>query len=1602
MKACVIDREIICENIYADAAEIDENVTVVDGHIMFSSVEKLDEFVRKSREKYDIEGENSILYVNRDQWCAIVDDTSLIEEMAAFETPHEPYYQESVSVSTPEYHVSPKQLDFYYKYVKKMNNIVESMYVTIRNMRDMIKSKDISVDEKQDLLTSIVQYSTVVAQIKEQTKKIERNINAMTNQLAEVKSVLEYFVANFKYIKEPGLTEIGYELFDAVEQYCDILGSKKKSTIPAQMAGEDVDIALKGIRSDIKSLRLSFENQNDESVQTYLQTDPILAAVSSGELDLKSILSDPQSETYKTLFGGAAINDIGFLQRLFLNVDTSSSQDGVIPQLMMNKFDMIAQDNNNEATAKKEQLISYAKRMKAIGIDMESQKDMDFIFEKTSDGIRTGNIISVFSPEFRKTRSNFYDAQYNGKTADILQMIKDDLEYLDIFKFSFMHASRNEIMSRNDFDSEFYECCENIFYEMTGNRDAFRQWLDRRGEDAAYEASMRSKIGDTTFDEITDNIKCLVVEFWHSNRGNIKNMRHMNPFMIMEAFDKIKSGNSASLDANGRVYRFANLSLIPSKESGYNADFRKFFLEGDDEKAKLKRDFYNFVYDNFTMFQLLYTGKNSLRSMFLDENAIDAAVDAVKGVVRLDDLNANLRNLKRSALQWLEDKFYSTPYVSSDDSKVAYNYSDQSKSRYNSILSLISKKTKEEVDKMGKDLGIERSKYKNDSDYHDAIARKISLEGYNTNFYEVFMKSFDLYYAQKTRNEMYPIAKMLQRQYMSYVTEQGHSRENANERMRNWIMRAIQKIETDDTGQANGKLSKITVLRNILSRFDEMPLVSKFLNSKLMKRMSEDERELVAMIKKAKKDIDGDTPVEFEYEGVSYMRKMSGGQMVYMKTIGGQYKILTEEDAIKNFKDKLKRYYDKELSKIGTDATLQNLINLIESLLIYKMLAGVSTSGLFNRIEGHLANAEMDATGYYWTPGNLNYVEQFFLGAGLQRYITASGEKAIVKYLGADKDSQWIKRLDIIRKISDQTNIFQDMKNQFDRNVEGVQKGVKRHNFDLFQLSVTNPEFKNQMSVVLARMMDVNIKDKNGVMHKMFDKQTGEFTCFDIVDNKLVLKSDFDIPENQCWVTFKSTINNGTKASPSFVFAQQCKIAIKDIHGDYRKNAALGYNRNAIMRAMMMLRRWMPSKVMRGWSQGEGYNLMMGKGAQSGVWYDVVTKSKGPMMLLPLFLSTIRLHKGPIKTLVGAGGSMYMFCSVMKNRLGARKGQIQSNVTMLEESVEMVKAMLYEVAIFIPRNLPRIFGKRFEFDASKHSFNDRDGRFKDEYGEVTLGNFRACARQTATYFYLTALGVIAKMLFWNPDDGDDDDRRKIYNWMDNNFENILSSTTATLFMLDNIEDKADVGNIPIVRWVGDLQRFCSAVNEMNSDKIKKYGEKAFLPIRLPSKRNSFNPFENEFEYQKDTWDDRYIKNLKTDGEWGAEQDYKHIRADIKRQYVEMWKDKELPDYAKEALAQQMKDKGYNDVYDIPEKVFKDMVSNSNLIPSRKQKQYKGKDYKFMHDVLIKEYENNQYLDDNTLMFIFGGYDNRLKAYFQRMYNDEYQWVRDNPYIDDGD
>jgi hypothetical protein len=370
-----------------------------------------------------------------------------------------------------------------------------------------------------------------------------------------------------------------------------------------------------------------------------------------------------------------------------------------------------------------------------------------------------------------------------------------------------------------------------------------------------------------------------------------------------------------------------------------------------------------------------------------------------------------------------------------------------------------------------------------------------------------------------------------------------------------------------------------------------------------------------------------------------------------------------------------------------------------------------------------------------------------------------------------------------------------------------------------------------------------------------------------------------------------------------------------------------------------------------------------------------------------------------LKKIAGGTSTIYAIREVVKGRNQANNEQIQENVSAGMAQLEYLKSIAWEVLYFIPRlaGQSKMFGKRsneisyqgdqfikqygqqkmVELGLQKGVISDEEyERLMELHGKAIVGNFRATAREVANLICVAAIGVITKCIFWNDDDGPEDDRRLFYNWVDNNVNKILQSTNDTMFMLNSIEDKYSVDGLPILRWVNDSYNFFAELNQGDWEGARKYGfrslpvprgiffedELAALHGDIPLLGMVTTPFMSSYEYKKGEYSDILAKSWATKGNYQVEQRIKKIREDAVEHYLKQINRKKLSVENKRKLDEYLRKNKYEvtDIYKLDnEKQLKNAIRNA-LIPNKSKKEYRD----YSNRDMLKVYEN--YLNEENI------------------------------------
>lgn len=1652
---CKVTQPVVENHFYNKVLEIDGDAFFSDGIIHCSSKEKFDQCVELLRE-YETDNfmaseTGPMIAVNEKSMTIKVLENKAVLSGYEMEESDELYSTVGES-SMPRYKENNIDNSYIGKWKSKIYRQKREISAEIRKLNTERNKKDISNERRSEIIQQQKILIEISKRIDDQIEimkanNVNANFDAMTTAVQIGLDTMEYLLSD-ENINVLTLEQIGI-LRKTIETNGFIIENyyspKNASRTVSARGLVDFDLndeqnAVINEQHTAYNLLLERYNQYLSNKQLeYIKTNGLLAQKLGIDMMTNVVIpgkENVKNERFKKLFGGAELKDKGFWEYLGLNMDRSFSSTSLLEQTMQMEYDRKTMQWNQFAYEKSERLVRLGKELKKYGINIETWEGSSFLREKDKNGKDTENLITAFVPGFlnkvRKMRElNTFGTGSNAFTrgAEKATAIYNDFDVIDITKLpEFTDDDElKEILVQLGFDAGITE--SNLV------------------ADARYQEELKSKLGPCYEDYILDmknRLRNFALKYQNAimagaTQEEIDKLRTENPITIISKINEMNSRYSGNMlsefftinVAGGHkwVLDYNKMTYIPKKDSDYNQEFRRNFC-GTDRISQLKRDLYREMLDIYSEINATYLN-GSQNGYVADPSSRRYAKISPDFVDKFDDAQNypdKLKALMYSAWDKCKEHLYTDHFYHTDEDAVAKNYMDIQQQKYKTFMKLLhSGMSNEQIDVMAAEVEIKKSDYTDNEEYLEAIAKEHSMRCFSKNILKSTTNLLYLYAAQKAREEFYETAKLIERQYQTYtINGKEGARETANKQMHEWIMRVIQKIEINTHDSLiDKKLKDVIFLRTLMEKTSESTIIQKVLNKALSSKMDAEEKRAYNELKKLLDGFDRTKEFEFKFNYVTYKYDptQQGDAKFQQKSPGDTEFYSLGANGEETFNNAYNKYIANEMDRIGHDITFKGIIDLVQSLVIFKALAGISSSGIFNRVEGHLAAAEVDASGYLWTPGNLAKAEKLFFGAGMHRYVNENGDPKFFP------DSKGAKRRRILQIFADRTGIFQDMKNQFDKTIDTSPGTTMTHNWDLYQFSITNPEFKNQMGMTVSCMFDLKVKDNDGNWHP-FITDDGEFTLYDIKDGKLVLKEGFD-RYNKEWIEF-STIKEEVAEMTSHgitkkvkntwtdiaLFVAKQKDMISTIQGDYRKTGCVGYSSSLLLKQIMTLKRWYPSKVYRAWNSGVGYNIAMEnvdkegnvtgtendkyiRVRQSGKYYDSMMYGGLLMTALPVVMATQKLDKGIVKTSANTILGLYLAIKTIKSRLGADHTERLGEMAMAD--FELLKNILFETIFFLPRTLPfikkdKFLGKRsdeiaYQDEVMIRSLGEKKAKdlgikkedFETEeeyeahvnqYGKIVVGNFRSVARETASRIVIWCIGLIAKAILWDPDDGDDDERRQYCNWVDNNVNKILQSTNDCMYMLNSLQDKYSVDSLPLIRWVNDITNFMMAAQKGDTEKLAKYGLRS-LPLprgiiyegQLTFSPNNFSlldPFDifkSGYEYKKDEWSDKIVKDMKTGGEYTLEREYKAYRDEAVKAYVKKYKKKKFSDSELNSMRKYMKRNGYKEdsVYDLDDKKMKTVIRNT-FLPNRSKKAFRNHSTKQM----VEEYK--KLFDENDLSY----------------------------------
>lgn len=1334
--------------------------------------------------------------------------------------------------------------DNFYEYFKYKENLLSKTSKMLKNLRRDRKNpkKDI-----KKVNSEIQRLSAIQLELKQDIEALKKNdvlymFNALTREIEDLNKSLDD-LTDIEDIK--GRLEFLYKFVIGTT-----IDNTEVSDLPNlsyfQHAGiMEISKAILDLNTKyldrLSALKDEIINQDVSYVNNILNNSEIT------EDDIKNMFN--------------SMDDIGMLEKTFLGIGQASGQETVLTQIIKSFLE-------TKNTIREAEVKVFKDRLTSLMNKMGMKADYDFIFERTEKGSKTGNIIHIFSPKFHTALNQFFNIGTDdtktpeAKYKEKLKWLSQNADFIDFTK----------LKAVKDLYGHLYP----------------EHFTATDQEMSEYEDQLADTLGPVYQEEIEKVLHSLNVfedtKIGIQEAGGIyaeKNIARVDPWAFLKHFKSAHRGDMLAFDNGSGNFSFVypdiqNVRFIPktetflgydmegeeiTKSTGfYNEDFKTLSKDADKLEywklmTEIYKDYVNPTYES---------GYSSRLSFAKFEEDWLQALHSSKG---LQKGTALYKSAKSSFKSFFYESGQETDY-----NGIRRNYGDVSKKQVRDLTNTLKHKTQADLQALAQKEGIDPSGM-NHAALAKEIATKVVMESYSTNINKVTMAILDMTALQKAKEDTLPIANILFDAHKTIKNDKGEKREKSIARLEDFIERVIKNQNEKYRGSSSmlGKdVTKNTMFGKMLDFLGTVPFVKKYFYKQRAKFLSDSEKSLLQHLQDIKES----------GHNAGVEDRITVGEETFILNSKGEYtKVIEKPDGKRvsskatkaEFEAAFQQNIEDKIESLGLDLNAAGLIQGVLKMIILKGLGLNPISGIFNRIEGKNSALIMDQTGQYWKKGNLGDANHFMAFANFINFLPERFTPGQLKK---------VKELNKLKILIHNMNIIQDRKNELDRNAESSKFDYEKA-FNIFQFAVDNPEFKNQGAILLSILMDQKILNtETGTMDPIFDGS--EFIVYDEVDGKLVLKKEYRTPENIAnWENFEVDEVDLTN-NHYLVTKNKIKNAISRSQGNYDNLDVIGATRHIFGRAGTVFMKWMPEHYMQRFSAGKNDDIFTGKKAIKGRYTSVWQNNPA---LLTTGLATLFVSFGltPAVGLAGLGLTGVVIAKYIKNMYGGNKG-IQREANTVLEFVGFAKSIVVNTL-----NYPVLLvnGKQlFDEEALNNlipSYNK--SKSTTNLSDVEIGNLQAVARELGIKLTFLALLLMAKAATWDDDDDKDSTQRKLHNFADNQLTRVITS-------LSNWTDpgafKEDLERLAFLKYLLEVGDVVSSIITGNDD--GKLLDKVFKASPLPRMLYKGDmPWLDEREYDNARWEDRYIKNLKTNGEWSNQREYEKIRKDKKDEFRKIHK-----------------------------------------------------------------------------------------------------------------
>lgn len=758
----------------------------------------------------------------------------------------------------------------------------------------------------------------------------------------------------------------------------------------------------------------------------------------------------------------------------------------------------------------------------------------DKLYQTDKYGVRMGSLISKYSDNFSSiskqisAEANRFNTTKDARDYSILMKAeKDNYERIDVRMFP-------EIYEKYSQDPRFARDFEGVD--------------DSKFEE--YHNKLKAVLGPTMYEIEMKNAVELVEDFIYNYEKDMltplqKTVK--NPFAFLRNF------NSTDFDKKdlktGRFLESTYTRFIPKLDEPkyYNDKFSE--IEQDQDLVEFYKGAYDIVvnYTNPT-----FQGED-LKVGLLDLETFEDLLErnSYKDLSLVGKVNANLKALIRNRVQRYADASLANMDKRLEDEK--HNRQKLVVARSSTIQNNITK-IKQAYAVMDPVVIIQRAKSELGIDINPYTIYKVNANGL------VRLPAFYELAESLARNQLNKITStniMESLHNSSYLSADTRAKRSVVAMLE--AFKDIANTATVSKGNASEKVNN-TNIGHMLYMWGQTNIYGE----KFAGNMENKGRGFINNITKfkffgAKVSSGADKLTVKEIERIL---KFTDGNLLKDFQLGNEnYSVQRSKDGNKFFKndkeisiEQFKKDYLKHLKEnISTEVTIGSLLlGYMEDARGIQL--GLSPrAGIKNRIAGMSQTMSVAASGRFGFNLNQYHASRRFLrGINTRQYISKLGwgiNDSNPKYVQIRMLEDLISRLELQQNRADELA----MEAKFN-SVAGSQKVESLKNF-LMDFAMNNPEKHNQLEIAVSLMMNTNVTDNEGNMHKFFDEKSLQFNIYK--PGTLELKDEFRNEKNEVmWEQFKTykDPNSNEQYSESIAMTTRIRTTIEQTQGNYNND----------------------------------------------------------------------------------------------------------------------------------------------------------------------------------------------------------------------------------------------------------------------------------------------------------------------------------------------------------------------------------------------------------------------------------------------------------------